>query len=555
VSSPTASKSPGRNPLTLVWVCAVWVAVFANWPLWQALSRLPEMASLRGTCFIAAFALMVSAGNAMLLSLFAWSRTAKPVAAFFLVCAAMACYFMATYHVVIDASMLQNALQTNWHETRDLLSPQMAGYLLVLAGLPCLWLWRTAMAPAPSSRTQAVVNLVSMAGALVLMLSLLLVFFSDMSSTMRNHKSIRYLITPLNAYYALGSLAWGAKAAPSGPLQIVAPDAHISAAAPSARPPLLLLVVGETARAANFSVYGYGQPTNPGLTERKVIAFDQVSSCGTNTAASLPCMFSPLGKTQFQADKRPHETLLDVVQRAGMAVLWIDNQSGCKGVCDRVPHSATTALLPGMPPLPSSLCNSDGECLDEALLHGLDTRIQALPEAQRQRGILLVMHQMGSHGPAYSKRSPLERKPFQPECTTNVLQQCEPQALINAYDNSIAYTDHVLSRSIDWLQTQISSHRVAMLYLSDHGESLGENNLYLHGMPYALAPKEQTHIPMLLWLSAAFEQTAQLSRSCLEAQRHQALTHDHLFHTTLGLLGIATQAYRPALDALKACKN
>jgi lipid A ethanolaminephosphotransferase len=551
------SDKPSWSPLTLAWLSALWIAALANETLWQKLTQLNPTVTLRHSLFIAAFGVMLTAGIALLLSMAAWRRSIKPVAAVFFLSAAAGAYFMGTYRVIIDSTMMQNVLQTDWNETRDLLSPRMAWTLLGLGVLPILLLWRLPVRVLPVT-SQAWRNLLSMLCALAIAIGLGLAFFADLSSTMRNDKSIRYRINPLNSFYALGSMALGTNAAASGPVQAVGQDARIAPAqATPALPPLFVLVVGETARAANFSLYGYARPTNPVLASLDVVAFGNVTSCGTNTAASVPCMFSSLGKSKFQAEKRSHETLLDVIDHAGMAVLWIDNQAGCKGVCDRVPHVQTTDPIPGVPgnaPLPPHLCDSSGECLDEALLHGLDARINALPLEKRQRGIVLVMHHMGSHGPAYSKRSPPSKKPFIPECTSNALQECSPQALVNAYDNSIAYTDYVLGRTIDWLKTHEATHHIGMLYISDHGESLGENQLYLHGMPFAIAPKEQTHVPMLMWLSPSMQASTQLSPNCLAQQRQQALSHDHLFHTVLGLLRIQTQTYKSTLDALQNCR-
>jgi lipid A ethanolaminephosphotransferase len=259
-------------------------------------------------------------------------------------------------------------------------------------------------------------------------------------------------------------------------------------------------------------------------------------------------MFSHFGREAFDAKGREHENLLDVLQRAGLAVLWLDNQAGCKGLCARVPQAQAVTPAGGDAASITGLCDGE-ECLDEALLRGLDRRIAALPEARRAQGVVVVLHQMGSHGPAYYKRSPTDRKPFQPECTTNVLQQCERDALVNAYDNSIVYTDHVLALAIDWLAARSAQHDTALLYVSDHGESLGENNLYLHGLPYAVAPRAQTHVPMLLWLPA--QRGTQLA--CIRAKRDVPLSHDNLFHTTLGLVGVTASEYRPALDLAAGC--
>ena len=218
-----------------------------------------------------------------------------------------------------------------------------------------------------------------------------------------------------------------------------------------------------------------------------------------------------------------------------------------------MPNAYARDAVAGSPPLPPGWCEGD-ECLDAALLRGIDTRLAALPEAARARGVLLVLHQMGSHGPAYFKRSPPDRKPFLPECTTNVLQQCEHGALINAYDNSIAYTDHVLAQTVQWLNQQSSGYDPALLYLSDHGESLGENNLYLHGLPYAVAPVEQKHVPMVLWMGPQTLADTGTKLDCLRARQDAALTHDNMFHSVLGLLNIRATEYQPALDAFAACR-
>lgn len=542
-----AAAGAGRNPLTLAALAGLWIAVFANWPLWRALAALPESASPRGVLFMAGFCAMVALLTIALLSLFAWRRAIKPVAALFLLAAAFGAYFMGSYGIVIDATMMTNVLHTDPAETRDLLNWRLPASLALLAGLPLWLLWRM-----PLERVRAPVqawrNLLAVVGCLVLLAGLVMALFADLSATMREHKALRYMINPVNSFYALGALGVQAGARPKGPPQPIGLDAHLLPLAAGARPPLLLLVIGETARAANFSLDGYARPTNPRLQAAGAISFSDVSSCGTSTAASLPCMFSPLGRDAYRRRNGDQENLLDVAQRAGLAVLWLDNQSSCKGLCDRVPNAFANQLAAGASPLPAGLCEGN-ECLDEALLHGLDQRLAALAAERRQRGVLIVLHQMGSHGPAYYKRSPAQRKPFLPECTTNVLRECDPAALVNAYDNSIAYTDEVLGQAIGWLQRQTVGFDPALLYVSDHGESLGENNLYLHGIPYAIAPRQQTHVPMVAWLPAE----ASARADCLRARRALPLSHDNLFHSVLGLLHLRSAEYRAPLDAFAAC--
>lgn len=548
MSAANTPVAAGWNPLTLVAMASLWMATVANWPLWRALAQLPQSGSLRGVLFIAGFAATVACLTGLVLVLMAWPRLVKTVISVFVVVAAVAAHFMGSYGVVIDPSMIVNVLQTNPRETRDLLDAQLLLSVLLLAALPLVWLWRAPVQCLPATR-QLGRNALALVVLCFALVALVVASFADLSSTMRNHRSMRYLINPLNSFYGLAVVVVEANARPKGPLSVIGADAMPVRSAGS-KPPLLLLVVGETARADHFSLNGYARPTNPELAKLDVLSFRDVSSCGTNTAASLPCMFSHLGKRGFEGRDRDHENLLDVLQRAGLAVLWLDNQSSCKGLCDRVPNAYAATPARAEKPLPAGMC-SDGECLDGALLHDLDARLQALPEARRTQGVVIVMHQMGSHGPAYFKRAPADRKPFMPECTDTALQQCERAAVVNAYDNSIAYTDHVLAGAIGWLKSTSAAHEPRLLYVSDHGESLGENNIYLHGLPHAVAPPAQTHVPMIYWQP----DTASPAAGCLVGLRDMPLTHDSLFHTVLGIVGVTAAEYRRPLDALATCRH
>ena len=542
---------PGWHPLSLAALVAAWVAVAVNWPLWKTVMALPEVHGLRGAAFVAGFAVLVAVLTFLLLAPFAWRPTLKPVATLVLVAGAAGAHFMGSYGVVIDASMIVNVLQTDVRETRDLMNLRFVAGMAVLAVLPALWLWRARVRPARGWRHPAQLVGAALAAVLLAVLALLPVM-ADFSAAMRNHKQLRYLVTPLNSFYALGRVAWDANAAPKGPPVAIGTDARVAVAPAGGKPPLLLFVVGETARADRFSVNGYARPTTPEIARRGVVSFTDVTSCGTSTAASLPCMFSHLGREAYEARDGEFENLLDLLHKAGLAVLWLDNQSGCKGLCARVASAHARDPAPAEPPRPAGLCEG-GECFDEALLHGLDERLAALDPERRARGVVLVLHQMGSHGPAYAKRSPAAFKRFTPECTTNALQQCSAEGLANAYDNSIVYTDHLLGRAIDWLARPAlrATHAPALLYVSDHGESLGEKGLYLHGMPWALAPRVQTHVPMVMWAPA--EGAGAGLMRCLAERRAGPVSHDHLFHTVLGLTGVRASEYREALDLTAKC--
>jgi lipid A ethanolaminephosphotransferase len=542
----------GWNPLAVAIAAGVWIAAAGNWPLWRALASIPETGGVRGVAFLTGFGVMIAALTTGLLALFAWRGVIKGVAALVILSAAVGAYFMGTYGIVLDPTMMTNVLQTDARETGDLLGAAFFASVLVLGVLPSIVLARMPLRSLPFV-AQAWRNLLAIAACIAVIALLTVAFFADLSSSMRNHRQVRYLVNPVNAYWSLGVAVREREQLPQGPPAPIGLDARVAARPPGVLPPLLVLVIGETARADHFALNGYARPTDPELATLPVVSFSNVTSCGTNTAQSLPCMFSALDRRAFQSRSADAENLLDLVYRAGLAVLWVDNQSGCKGLCERVPNANADEPAPGGTPLLSGLCR-DGECYDEALLHDLDRRIAALPAERRERGVLLVLHQMGSHGPAYHRRSPADRKRFQPECTSAVLQQCPLDAVVNAYDNSIAYTDHVLADTIRWLGRQ-EAYAPALVYVSDHGESLGEKNVYLHGLPWAIAPREQTHVPLIAWLGNPADPAVAKQLECLRKRRAEPLTHDNLFHTALGQLGVQAREYVPALDAFAACRG
>jgi lipid A ethanolaminephosphotransferase len=537
-------RQPRRLPAAfLVGGASAWMAIAGNAALWREMDKLGIAQAQGGWLLTVTLAALVGAALFALLSLFAWRPLLKPAITVLLFASAIGAYFMWTYHVVIDSAMTTSALQTDWHEVRALLTPTLFGIVLVGAGLPSWLVWRAAVHHRPW-KEQALRNVVGLAGGLVVIAALILASFQPLASAMRNHTQLRFLLNPLNQVWAVGYAAFG-NSTRRGPLQPVGLDAHVTASSGST-PRMLVLVLGETGRSGNFGVNGYGRDTTPELAQAQVVSFRNAWSCGTSTAASVPCMFSPLGRDAFLARKRETENLLDVLRHAGLAVLWIDNQpGGCKGVCDRVPTVNTSASAD------PQLC-PDGECLDEILLKGLDERVARLPAAQRQKGVVIVMHQMGSHGPAYAQRTPAAYKKFMPECTSSNLSDCSAEQLRNAYDNTIAYTDHVLGATIAWLRRR-SDYDGALLYVADHGESLGENNLYLHGLPYAIAPDVQKHVPWITWLSPGFEQHSGLAMQCLRTRVDARITHDNLFHSVLGLMQVGTSAYHRAIDAYAGC--
>ena len=541
-----AFASPRNIPLgrpTLTLLAALWLVALGNFPFWRAVWQAEGGLRADNLFFLLTLPLFALAWVHLLLNLVTWGRATKAVLGAVLLISAAVSYFSNVYGMVLDDIMLANIAQTHAAEALDLMSWRLWSWLLVFGVLPALLIARVPVAGGRRTRELGAKAL-GMVIAAACLAAVLLVQYQHYASLVRNHRELRLLLVPSNIVVAVHGHLKRRLAAPAA-LEVVGADAtRAIAAAYAGRLTLTVLVVGETARAENFSLNGYRRRTNPALERQEVLSFSNVSACGTSTAVSVPCMFQDVGRAGFNATLAQHrEGLLDVLQRAGITVLWRDNNSGCKGVCDRVPHEDLSSLEV------ADLCHG-GECYDEILLHGLQAHIDGLTG-----DAVIVLHMNGSHGPAYYKRYPAAFEVFTPACSSIQLDRCSRESIVNAYDNSLLYTDHVLSRTIELLRNNASRFDTALLFVSDHGESLGENGLYLHGIPYALAPREQIRVPMLLWLSDGLHGRPGIDAACLEARQREPLSHDHLFHSLLGLSNVQTTVYRPERDLFRHCQS
>jgi lipid A ethanolaminephosphotransferase len=359
----------------------------------------------------------------------------------------------------------------------------------------------------------------------------------------RDNDDLRLQINPVYPLYA--AVAFGLRSH-GAPAQRQPLDVRLSAPMPAQnKRALVVLVMGETARADRFSLNGYERDTNRYTRLRDVVNFPRVVSCGTSTAESVPCIFSGLGQAGFShAAAAGRESLFGALQRLGVETFWRDNSTGCKDVCDEQ-HFEERANWTD-----AEYCDATG-CFDELLLKGFDELL-----ADSSRDHLIVLHQRGSHGPAYHTDVPQWAKAFFPECDLANLRNCDRASINNSYDNTILYTDYFLSRVIDELEKRRGEYATAMLYISDHGESLGENGLYLHGLPYAMAPREQIEVPMLWWASADFyADRARVDPQCLRRSARRDTSHDAIFHTLLPLFGVESPLYDERLDLLAGCRN
>lgn len=493
---------------------------------------------------VAGWGIAVSMLTVLTLGLFGFRWLLKPMAVFLLILASVTSYFMDTLGIVIDREMIQNAMLTTATESKHLLTVNFFLHILIWGLLPAaaaLWirvrpttvwgsLWRWAA---------------TVTAAIAIFGAALYSDFKAFSAVAREHKEV------LSSYQPGTAIAGAARYTKMmlrtrdvvvAPLGRDAKKGPLILAAP--KPVLTVVFVGETARAQNFGLNGYTRDTTPELAKRDVINFTDVRSCGTSTAVSVPCMMSNLTRDGYSYDAGiRQENLLDVLTHADVDVLWWDNNTGDQGIGARMgPIRRMTAA-------DDPAACAQGECTDDVFLGPLKAELPKI-----KRDTVLFIHMMGSHGPSYYLRYPPEAEHFTPTCRTSEFADCTGDEIVNAYDNSIRQTDRVLAATIDILKAQ-SDVIPAMFYLSDHGESLGEDGLYLHAAPYFMAPDWQTRVPMIMWFSDAYKQALKVDPACIARRSGEPHSQDNVFHTVLALMDIRTEVRRTDLDILAGCQG
>ncbi|HIB97855.1 MAG TPA: phosphoethanolamine--lipid A transferase [Candidatus Thioglobus sp.] len=484
--------------------------------------------------FVVSLFIWLFAFLSIALLLVAYRYSVKPILIFILLASSIVSYFSNNYGTVFNDNMIVNSMETNLAESMDLFSIKLAAYFVMLGILPSVWVYRVTLQDHSFNaqlwrRFRAIVVLI------IVFVLVTLAFSKAYTSFARENKQLRLHINPTYFMYAIGKHINNQFESIGTPFVTIGQDANIQRSNQTSK--LIIVVAGETARADRFSLNGYKRDTNPLLAQQDVISFEQMSSCGTDTAVSLPCMFSSLTKSDYSHTQGKNmSNVLDILSTAGVEVLWRDNNSSSKSVADRIEYQDYKSNEV------NTIC--DIECRDEGMLPGLQSYI----DTRQNKDIMIVLHMMGSHGPAYYKRYTKEFEQFTPVCKTNQLNECTNEQINNAYDNTILYTDYFLAKVIELLKNNQKEYKTAMLYMSDHGESLGEKGLYLHGMPYFMAPKEQTHVSSIMWFDDQFSK--EINLHSLQQKSKQAKTHDGMFHTLLGLMNVDTNVYDKKMDYL-----
>jgi lipid A ethanolaminephosphotransferase len=537
---PNLQRRPALSSKAAIFILSLYFSTVLNAALWHYLQENLPFNDFGTALLWIWFPLFIFLFNTVVFNLLCWPYLAKPLGALLLLCGGVATWAMLRYGIMIDSSMIRNVFETNRREALDYVNFANILGPVLLGALPaaCLCLVRIHYAP---PMREAFRHMAFIVGSLVLFGATTALAYKYLASFGRNHRQMQRLVVPYN--YVQGSLRyWQRVREANRPFQTIDASPTLSPAIENnPKRTIVVLAIGESSRAMNYSLAGYARDTNPELSKESLVSFKDTLSVGTYTALSVPSIFSYLPRKKFKIEDAPRtQNLLDIAQKAGYDVLWIDNDDGCKGVCKRVPTIISSEKTS------PKYCNKDF-CYDDALLDGLEEKIR-----NGKKNMLVVLHLLGSHGPAYFQRYPAAFRKFTPTCDTNEIRNCTKAQITNTYDNTIVYTDHVLDEAIQILK-KIPDADTGLLYVSDHGESLGENGIYLHGIPYAFAPIEQKHVPMLLWMNDAMQRSDKIDYACLKAKADEPLTQDYIFHSVVKWLGIQTKVYDPQYDFLASC--
>jgi len=533
------------TPVQTILLASVFLTFADNWRLFQQLAARVDLVSVKGLhLLLLVVTLMVSLFGLVFVSL-GHRRLLKPLLVAVFIGTAVLSYFTSSFGIVFDREMIrnihENMMDRNTQEAGELFSLSLVTHVFLFGIVPATLLSLVSInfKPIRQELRSRAICLGCLVGALA---TLVLVNFKTVSFFARENKDLRSYANP---FYAIDStqkyIRRELRSRAEEKFTVIGADATRRKTSKTRL--VGIMVVGETARADHFSLDGYPRITNPLLAKRDVINFKRVTSSGTATAYSVPAMFSLLAPRDYSPEKaKKQSNLLDVIAKAGVKVIWIDNNSSSKNVADRVEYVSLRSN-----PDPASPLYSDGGYFDEELVRTMERTI-----TESSGDLLIVLHTMGSHGPTYHKRFPKSFAKFTPYCEEAAPHNCNDEEVINAYDNTILYTDYILDMIVGYLDAHGADYDSFMLYASDHGESLGENGVYLHGLPNLIAPEAQRHVPMILWMSTGCRVNNGIVYAALRSQEETPLSHTNIPHSLLGLFEVLTTAYNPACDIINA---
>jgi len=533
---PLLKKSFTQTQLILI--VSVFFVIFDNYTFFHELFRTYPFEG-KNIFYIFSTPILLFIVHVLFFSLLSSRWTLKPLMILVLIVSSSVAYFMDSYHIIVDRGMIHNVMETDLHEAMGLFNSRQLLYIFFLGLLPSWFIYKVNIAHL--SFIGELKSRLKLVGGIILLLVMMAWATGNFyASLFKEHRILRDYTNPYA--WIKGSISYTKHALQrSGPLLVkpIGLDAKVLKNG-KGKPKLVIFVVGEATRADHLALNGYYRETTPKLSNNEnVVTFPEFYSCGTYTVYSVPCMFSRYDRSSFSRGKeRETENVMDLLAHTkDISLLWRDNNSDPKGVMDRLGYEDYRSADK------NPECKDD-ECLDEGMLHGLDSFV----ENNISKSKLIVLHAMGNHGPEYYKRYPKQFEKYTPVCHSNLLEECTQEEIKNAYDNILLHSDMFLDQAITFLKQYEDRYEVALLYISDHGESLGENGLYLHGLPYVVAPDAQKHIAALFWLGKNFKD---INISILKDRAGDKYSHDNIFSTLLGIFDVNTSLYNSKDDILK----
>ena len=464
-----------------------------------------------------------------------WPKITKPFICLWVITNTIASYFVWFYNVPLDKIMMINVLETDRDETWELVGLEMIAYFFCWAVLPIILILKTRILYFPW-RKALKIRFLFVSIVLAFLAVSMLPYRKELKDYLRENFAVRYVLMPTSY---ISSLIGAIHILYIDDIPVVKVNQNPIVQRyweKSGKKNLFVFVMGETARDASFSLTGYTRKTNAPLEPfaKDMFVFSKTHSCATTTRLSVPCIFLHYTRETLKPRAVSYtKSVLDVLHENGYQVTWLENDSACKGLCRHIDVKVTC---------------SDRNCYDENLVRSF---VQMLPNIKEDS--LFVLHQHGSHGPAYANRYPPEMEIWSPVCRDPDLKDCSLEELRNVYDNTIYYTSHVLASLMTELEKMTDRFNPVLIYTSDHGESLGENGRYLHGGPWDEAPAVEKEVPFFVWMPASSRQALGLDVACFQQRLKVRQSHDNIFHSLLGLSGITIDLYDPRLDLFNGC--
>ncbi|MBQ7443724.1 MAG: sulfatase-like hydrolase/transferase [Bacteroidaceae bacterium] len=519
-----------RKPIPLyafAGIVSIATLVLYNLPFFAYVAANNNLSRVGGLLLMASLGVVMLTLNFLMayLVMFMLRRVGRVLLAILAVVNATAVYFIHTYSVIIDSTTIENVFNTRWSEASGFFSWGLWLTLIGLGVLPAMFCLVQPVAYGKARRLAAWCG-----GALALMLAVALANIGQTLWIGQHDTELGGLLQPWS--YLVNMCRVVSSHRDKQAEEIKLPDGSIT----DDEKAVVVLVIGESARKANFQLYGYGRDTNPRLARQQGLRVYEATSCATYTTAGTKAILEP----QDSGDL--YEVLPNYAFRTGADVSWRTSNWGEPPI--HIDEYLTDKELVAMYP------DADGR-YDGILFRGLRERIETSPANK----VLIVLHTSASHGPNYADKYPKEMEFYKPVANNPEEGEKNIPLLVNAYDNTIRYTDSLLSALIDTLRT-MDEWKSAMLFVSDHGESLGENMMFMHGLPLRLAPREQYEIPFLVWTSEGFRTYKPVATSGepAEGELPAVIDQHYVFHSVLNLLSIQSPAYNGAYDIFEAAK-